>query len=74
MQFHKYIIVHQLLSPLLPSPQIRLFIFPSFQFSETKVSDKKKLSEKIKERENRLKKKQQELEENVSFYPHGFHS
>lgn len=32
--------------------------------TETKVSDKKKLSEKIKERENRLKKKQQELEEN----------
>ncbi|XP_030270374.1 eukaryotic translation initiation factor 3 subunit J-B [Sparus aurata] len=29
--------------------------------SETKVSDKKKLMEKIKEKENRLKKKQQEL-------------
>uniref|UniRef100_UPI0037E8481A eukaryotic translation initiation factor 3 subunit J-B n=1 Tax=Semicossyphus pulcher TaxID=241346 RepID=UPI0037E8481A len=31
--------------------------------TETKVSDKKKLSEKIKEKENRLKKKQQELKE-----------
>uniref|UniRef100_A0A3B3DTJ7 Eukaryotic translation initiation factor 3 subunit J n=1 Tax=Oryzias melastigma TaxID=30732 RepID=A0A3B3DTJ7_ORYME len=30
---------------------------------ETKVSDKKRLSEKIKEKENRLKKKQQELKE-----------
>ncbi|XP_004067078.1 eukaryotic translation initiation factor 3 subunit J [Oryzias latipes] len=30
---------------------------------ETKVSDKKRLSEKIKEKENRLKKKQQELQE-----------
>uniref|UniRef100_A0A8C9YEC3 Eukaryotic translation initiation factor 3 subunit J n=1 Tax=Sander lucioperca TaxID=283035 RepID=A0A8C9YEC3_SANLU len=29
--------------------------------TETKVSEKKKLSEKIKEKENRLKKKQQEL-------------
>ncbi|XP_051919306.1 eukaryotic translation initiation factor 3 subunit J-B isoform X1 [Hippocampus zosterae] len=32
-------------------------------FSEVKVPEKKKLSEKIKERENRLKKKQQELQE-----------
>ncbi|XP_020488158.1 eukaryotic translation initiation factor 3 subunit J-B [Labrus bergylta] len=31
--------------------------------AETKVSEKKKLSEKIKEKENRLKKKQQELKE-----------
>ncbi|XP_034536013.1 eukaryotic translation initiation factor 3 subunit J-B [Notolabrus celidotus] len=31
--------------------------------TETKVSEKKKLSEKIKEKENRLKKKQQELKE-----------
>ncbi|KAM9825538.1 eukaryotic translation initiation factor 3 subunit J-B [Syngnathus typhle] len=31
--------------------------------TEVKVSEKKKLSEKIKERENRLKKKQQELKE-----------
>ncbi|XP_041843359.1 eukaryotic translation initiation factor 3 subunit J-B [Melanotaenia boesemani] len=31
--------------------------------TETKVSEKKKLSEKIKEKENRLKKKQQELQE-----------
>uniref|UniRef100_A0A3Q3KBQ5 Uncharacterized protein n=1 Tax=Monopterus albus TaxID=43700 RepID=A0A3Q3KBQ5_MONAL len=37
------------------------FIFPLF--SETKVSEKKKLSEKIKEKENRLKKKQQELKD-----------
>lgn len=29
--------------------------------------------EKIKEKENRLKKKQQEMVDNVSFYP-GFHS
>lgn len=34
-------------------------------FTETKVSDKKRLSEKIKEKENRLKKKQQELQEQV---------
>lgn len=37
------------------------FIVPLCKFSETKVSEKKKLSEKIKEKENRLKKKQQEL-------------
>lgn len=45
---------------------------PSFTFSEAKVSEKKKLSEKIKEKENRLKKKEEEkmreLEENVSFF------
>ncbi|XP_072236798.1 eukaryotic translation initiation factor 3 subunit J-B isoform X2 [Leuresthes tenuis] len=33
--------------------------------TETKVSDKKKLSEKIKEKENRLKKKQQELQQEL---------
>lgn len=48
------------------------FLIPLFKFSEAKVSEKKKLSEKIKEKENRLKKKQQELkvkekQENVSF-------
>lgn len=37
-------------------------------FTETKVSDKKRLSEKIKEKENRLKKKQQELKEQVCCY------
>lgn len=47
------------------------FIIPLRTFLETKVSEKKKLSEKIKEKENRLKKKQQELknelEKEVSF-------
>uniref|UniRef100_A0A8C7URL0 Eukaryotic translation initiation factor 3 subunit J n=2 Tax=Oncorhynchus mykiss TaxID=8022 RepID=A0A8C7URL0_ONCMY len=33
--------------------------------SEAKVSEKKKLSEKIKEKENRLRKKQQELKKNL---------
>ena len=45
-----------------------------FTFSGQKLSDKKKLIEKIKEKENRLKKKQQEqkqqeLQENVNFPP-----
>lgn len=38
-------------------------MFFHFFFAETKVSEKKKLSEKIKEKENRLKKKQQEVKE-----------
>jgi altronate dehydratase len=38
----------------------------AFFISEAKVSEKKKLSEKIKEKENRLRKKQQELKKNVS--------
>lgn len=46
-----------------------------FLFPEPKVSEKKKLMEKIKEKENRLKKKQQELkkkqleDEVIIFFP-----
>lgn len=36
-----------------------------FSISEPKVSEKKKLMEKIKEKENRLKKKQEELKQNL---------
>lgn len=40
-------------------------MFHHLHFLETKVSEKKKLSEKIKEKENQLKKKQQELKKEM---------
>lgn len=40
--------------------------FPLFFSVEGKVSEKKKLNEKIKERENKQKKQQEELRKRVS--------
>lgn len=44
---------------------LRVEMFYILLVSEPKVSDKKKLMEKIKEKENRLKKKQEDLKKSV---------